>query len=172
MKTITFGQLIKLYADVGVPVETTKDYTLVSNIDVFDTRYALPTQRWIEDRLGAKVGKMLDQSGIVYEEEAFDCENFALTSMVMAQWCWAITEKMGLPAGLAFGFWGYQKENGIGHGINTAVHYVEENGTGKFDIGFYEPQPTPNALGFGSVCLRRVNLSRKEISTCRRALFC
>lgn len=172
MQTITYGELLALYATAGVPMDKANDFRVKSAIDTWDVRYALPTQRWIEQRLGPMVGGLLDQTGIKYAEEQFDCEDFAVSAWAMSKWCWAITSTAGLPAGLAFGFWGYVRSVGGGHGINTAVHQVELAGGGvRREVAFYEPQPSRGAMRFRDVCLRRVTLNQEEIASCVRGIL-
>ena len=154
MRTITYGELMRILEAKGIPAKAIKPA---------DTRYVMPTRRWVTEELGRLVGQLLDQTGIKYQEEKFDCDNFAHTAVVMATWCWAITEDAGiLPAGTGLGGIWYQTKAGPFHFRCVGIHP---------EVQVYEPQPMAGALSWQEISMRPVELTKEEFESCVDSLW-
>lgn len=156
----TYDKVAAALINAGVPKQ------LVECLD--EDMYCPPLEAgmsWVQNKLAASLQNLLFSQGWKYAFERFDCDNFSLLAVAIAQMCWEDTE--GAPeAGLAFGLFGFATQ---GHCITVGVF----NNNGTLVVKFFEPQPSVRgSSALALTCLNEVQLTREDTASCVACWFC
>lgn len=125
--------------------------------------------RWVENDLGASVAKVIFSlfGGLqnAFIPERFDCDNFSLLAMSIAQMCWAKTN--GAPeAGLLYGLFGFSTQA-------HAITFMGLHDGPRVVYRFFEPQPSVRGeSALALTCLNEDHLTPEDIASCVASWCC
>lgn len=131
--------ILKVMAANNIPLNKGK---------LFDEFYIGCPRTFVFNDINNALFDFTKRSGIFYEPEASDCDNWTLMSMVCAQREYFFKRKDKRPVSILFGEFHYKKDFGGYHAINIFI-------TPNQEVGFFEPQDN-----------KIVSLSKNEIASC------
>ena len=114
---------------------------------VNDKFYINVTQEFVSSKLEGEILKFLKKDNVSYKPERFDCDDYSLTSVILARREHYHLTREQRPVTILFGEFFYLKD-GAPHAINC---FLSENNK----INFFEPQRN-----------KIINLTSDEIKSC------
>lgn len=115
---------------------------------VNDKFYIYVTKEFISDKLEGEIIKFLKKDNTSYKPERFDCDDYSLTSVVLARREHFHLTREQRPVTILFGEFYYMKNGAEPHAINCFLSKGNQ-------IGFFEPQSN-----------KIIDLTSDEIKSC------
>lgn len=137
------SEILEALTKVRVPIEC---------IRAIDTEYSLPDDAYIKD-LGKRYSSFLFNSGLHYEADKFDCDDYAVGCCFLAKIDHALHRPDLSERGIAFGFATLFTIN-YGHQVNISIQREQ---SGLLAVKLWEPQPN------NGICLTPFDLSSVEL---------
>jgi len=114
-----------------------------------DKFYITLTERFISDSVGGETFQFLTKGSFKYKQDSFDCDDFALTAVVLARREHFHLTREDRPVTILFGEFYYIQDGGTeGHAINCFI-------TPDKRVNFFEPQKN-----------QIIHLTENEIKSC------
>lgn len=124
-------------ADILQFLSYTNNINPVFSSIITDDNYSLPSRNWVLNSYSLSLKDLYNLvGGSKYIPAAWDCENFAKAAAFWMTVLHQNSPNRPPATGIAFGEFGYIKDNGEGHAINFFI-CIEDN---KWKMYFYEPQ--------------------------------
>lgn len=138
-------------------------WPLAAMPDMRAFQYLLPTERFITGPFAEHFQRYLEERGIEFVGDAFNCNRFSLLAAAMmneANYQTQIGRALGLPEGETAGIgFGAVQMLTRRHSVNVAAHLDDH---GRFYTWCYEPQPSLPDFAFGKVCFRAYTVTPED----------